>query len=100
MWSESILSGVLEEVRWKESGQNSAPRTLGLDRSTLRARMRKLTISSEAMLLEKRPVRWRREDRKTVIYDRRLNMTRFFQRLMAALQMLWKVIINKYQADG
>jgi transcriptional regulator with GAF, ATPase, and Fis domain len=44
MWSESILSGVLEEVRWKDSGQNSAPRTLGLDRSTLRARMRRLNI--------------------------------------------------------
>jgi hypothetical protein len=88
MWSESILSGVLEEVRWKESGQNSAPRTLGLDRSTLRARMRKLTISSEAMLLEKRPVRWRREDRKTVIYDRRLNMTLFFVAFNGPLQRL------------
>ena len=35
---------VLEEVQWKVSGQNSAAQILGLDRSTLRARMRKLNI--------------------------------------------------------
>ncbi len=35
---------VLEQVHWKVSGQNSAAQILGLDRSTLRARMRKLNI--------------------------------------------------------
>ncbi|MFO7818228.1 MAG: sigma-54 interaction domain-containing protein [Thermodesulfobacteriota bacterium] len=35
---------VLEQVDWKESGKNSAAEILGLDRSTLRARMRKLNI--------------------------------------------------------
>lgn len=35
---------VLEQVGWKESGKNSAAEILGLDRSTLRARMRKLNI--------------------------------------------------------
>jgi len=35
---------VLEKVQWKISGQNSASQILGLDRSTLRARMRKLNI--------------------------------------------------------
>jgi transcriptional regulator with GAF, ATPase, and Fis domain len=35
---------VLEKVRWKVSGKNSASEILGLDRSTLRARMRKLNI--------------------------------------------------------
>jgi chemotaxis protein methyltransferase CheR len=35
---------VLEQVQWKVSGKNSAAEILGLDRSTLRARMRKLGI--------------------------------------------------------
>jgi len=35
---------VLEQVDWKESGKNSAAEILSLDRSTLRARMRKLNI--------------------------------------------------------
>ena len=35
---------VLEETRWKVSGKNGASEILGLDRSTLRARMRKLGI--------------------------------------------------------
>ncbi|MFO7802141.1 MAG: sigma 54-interacting transcriptional regulator, partial [Desulfovermiculus sp.] len=35
---------VLEQVQWKISGKNSAAEVLGLDRSTLRARMRKLNI--------------------------------------------------------
>jgi len=35
---------VLEQVQWKVSGKNSAAEILGLDRSTLRARMRKLMI--------------------------------------------------------
>jgi transcriptional regulator with GAF, ATPase, and Fis domain len=35
---------VLERVQWKVSGKNSAAEILGLDRSTLRARMRKLNI--------------------------------------------------------
>jgi transcriptional regulator with GAF, ATPase, and Fis domain len=38
------IIGVLEKVQWKVSGQNSAAQILGLDRSTLRARMRKLNI--------------------------------------------------------
>jgi chemotaxis protein methyltransferase CheR len=37
---------VLEQTRWKVSGKNSAAEILGLDRSTLRARMRKLDIYS------------------------------------------------------
>jgi formate hydrogenlyase transcriptional activator len=36
---------VLEQTRWKVSGKNGAAEILGLDRSTLRARMRKLGIS-------------------------------------------------------
>jgi PAS domain S-box-containing protein len=36
---------VLEQTHWKISGKNSAAQTLGLNRSTLRARMRKLDIS-------------------------------------------------------
>jgi len=40
---EHILR-VLEQVHWKVSGQNSAAQILDLDRSTLRARMRKLNI--------------------------------------------------------
>ena len=35
---------VLEQTNWKVSGQNGAAEILGLDRSTLRARMRKLEI--------------------------------------------------------
>ena len=35
---------VLEQTQWKVSGNNSASEILGLDRSTLRARMRKLDI--------------------------------------------------------
>ncbi|MBU0994186.1 MAG: hypothetical protein KJ737_21655, partial [Proteobacteria bacterium] len=34
----------LEQTQWKVSGKNSASEILGLDRSTLRARMRKLNI--------------------------------------------------------
>ncbi|MCA1788065.1 MAG: sigma 54-interacting transcriptional regulator, partial [Desulfobacteraceae bacterium] len=36
---------VLEQTNWKVSGENSATEILGLNRSTLRARMRKLTIT-------------------------------------------------------
>jgi len=36
---------VLEQTNWKVSGQDSASEILGLDRSTLRARMRKLKIN-------------------------------------------------------
>jgi len=35
---------ILEETRWKVGGKNSASEILGLNRSTLRARMRKLDI--------------------------------------------------------
>jgi len=35
---------MLEQTQWKVSGQNSAAQILGLNRSTLRARMRKLGI--------------------------------------------------------
>jgi formate hydrogenlyase transcriptional activator len=35
---------ILEQTQWKVSGNNSASEILGLDRSTLRARMRKLGI--------------------------------------------------------
>jgi chemotaxis protein methyltransferase CheR len=35
---------VLEQTNWKVSGENSAALILGLNRSTLRARMRKLDI--------------------------------------------------------
>ncbi|WP_054033119.1 sigma-54 interaction domain-containing protein [Desulfatitalea tepidiphila] len=38
------IQQVLEQVEWKVSGKNSAAEILGLDRSTLRARMRKLNI--------------------------------------------------------
>ncbi len=38
------IKRVLEQVQWKVSGKNSASEILGLDRSTLRARMRKLNI--------------------------------------------------------
>jgi transcriptional regulator of acetoin/glycerol metabolism len=40
---EYILE-VLTQTQWKVSGQNSAAEILGLDRSTLRGRMRKLNI--------------------------------------------------------
>ena len=35
---------VLEQTQWKVSGKNSAAEVLGLNSSTLRARMRKLGI--------------------------------------------------------
>ena len=35
---------VLEQTQWKVSGENSAAEILGLNRSTLRARIRKLDI--------------------------------------------------------
>ncbi len=38
------ITRVLERVGWKVSGENSAAEILGMDRSTLRARMRKLNI--------------------------------------------------------
>jgi transcriptional regulator with GAF, ATPase, and Fis domain len=38
------IKRVLEQVQWKVSGKNSAAEILGLDRSTLRARMRKFNI--------------------------------------------------------
>ena len=40
---EHILQ-VLEQTNWKVSGKGSASEILGLDRSTLRARMGKLNI--------------------------------------------------------
>jgi chemotaxis protein methyltransferase CheR len=36
---------ILEQTQWKVSGKNGAAEVLGLNRSTLRARMRKLGIS-------------------------------------------------------
>jgi chemotaxis protein methyltransferase CheR len=38
---------ILEQTHWKVSGKNSAAEILGLNRSTLRARMRKLGIQKE-----------------------------------------------------
>ncbi len=38
------ITRVLKQTGWKVSGKNSAAQILGLDRSTLRARMRKLNI--------------------------------------------------------
>ncbi|MFC1799163.1 sigma-54 interaction domain-containing protein [Thermodesulfobacteriota bacterium] len=38
------IARVLEQTQWKVSGKNGAAEILGLDRSTLRARMRKLGI--------------------------------------------------------
>jgi chemotaxis protein methyltransferase CheR len=38
---------VLEQTHWKVSGKNGAAEILGLDRSTLRARMRKLDIKKD-----------------------------------------------------
>ncbi|WP_136799495.1 sigma-54 interaction domain-containing protein [Desulfosediminicola ganghwensis] len=38
------ITRVLEQTHWKVSGKNSAAEILGLERSTLRARMRKLNI--------------------------------------------------------
>jgi chemotaxis protein methyltransferase CheR len=35
---------VLKDVKWKVGGKGSASEILGLNRSTLRARMRKLNI--------------------------------------------------------
>ena len=45
---EYILQ-VLEQTNWKVSGKNSAAEILGLDRSTLRARMSKLNIEKIEM---------------------------------------------------
>jgi transcriptional regulator with GAF, ATPase, and Fis domain len=42
------IFNVLQHMRWKVSGKNSAAEILGLDRSTLRARMRKLNIKRAA----------------------------------------------------
>jgi len=39
------IVGVLEQTHWKVSGKNSATQILGLNRSTLRARMRKFNIT-------------------------------------------------------
>ncbi len=39
------IVGVLKQTHWKVSGANSAAQILGLNRSTLRARMRKLNIT-------------------------------------------------------
>ena len=44
---QSIIFQVLEQTQWKVSGKNSAAEILGLDRSTLRARMRKLNIQKQ-----------------------------------------------------
>jgi chemotaxis protein methyltransferase CheR len=38
------IARVLEQTNWKVSGPNGAAEILGLNRSTLRARMRKLNI--------------------------------------------------------
>jgi transcriptional regulator with GAF, ATPase, and Fis domain len=43
-FEREYIKRVLEQVNWKVSGKNSAAEILGLDRSTLRARMRKLGI--------------------------------------------------------
>jgi chemotaxis protein methyltransferase CheR len=43
-FEREYIKRVLEQVGWKVSGKNSAAEILGLDRSTLRARMRKLNI--------------------------------------------------------
>jgi chemotaxis protein methyltransferase CheR len=47
MEKEHILR-VLEQTNWKVSGKNSAAEILGLDRSTLRARMIKLNIQNSS----------------------------------------------------
>jgi formate hydrogenlyase transcriptional activator len=39
-----LLASLLERVNWKVSGQNGAAQILELNRSTLRARMRKLIL--------------------------------------------------------
>ena len=44
MLNDSDILQVLEQTKWKVSGKNSAAEILGLDRSTLRARMSKLNI--------------------------------------------------------
>ena len=43
-FEREYIKRVLEQTGWKVSGKNSAAEILGLDRSTLRARMRKLNI--------------------------------------------------------
>ena len=50
---EHILR-VLEQTNWKISGKDSAAEILGLDRSTLRARMRKLKIEKQQAPLPRR----------------------------------------------
>ena len=42
-WARPYYSG-LEQTQWKVSGKNSAAEILGLNRSTLRARMRRFDI--------------------------------------------------------
>jgi len=42
--ARDYIKRVLEQTGWKVSGKNSAAEILGLERSTLRARMRKLNI--------------------------------------------------------
>lgn len=44
MMEHDYILQVLEQTKWKISGKNSAAEILGLDRSTLRARMNKLNI--------------------------------------------------------
>jgi len=43
-FEREYIMRVLEQTHWKVGGKNSAAEILGLDRSTLRARMRKLDI--------------------------------------------------------
>ena len=45
---------VLEQTNWKVSGKNGAAEILGLNRSTLRARMRKLNIKTQFLLSSRR----------------------------------------------
>ena len=45
---------VLEQTNWKVSGKNGAAEILGLNRSTLRARMRKLNIKTQFLLPSRR----------------------------------------------
>jgi chemotaxis protein methyltransferase CheR len=50
---QEYIIRVLEQTQWKISGKNSAAEILGLDRSTLRARMRKLNIQNMGVCSEK-----------------------------------------------
>jgi len=45
---------ILEQTNWKVSGKNGAAEILGLNRSTLRARMRKLNIKTQFLLSPRR----------------------------------------------